>query len=405
MRLAAAGCVAVRPLTGGPARTARWLGVSASAAYLGVPAEYPGVPAKRPGLPAEYPGRPAGESGGRASGALTVVAVLARDAVRLPCGLRLATTGAELPLTSLVPAPSARGAGAAEGRRNGWARLDGPAMAAPVGNGEDTWPGPARSAIAAPVIGNGEISWPGPDGPVVVRVASEWAPRRVRQGAVSAGALAEVRALLPPEVPGIGRALLDALRKAAGTAAGDLAGTAAVDPAGTAAVDLAGTAAGDLAGTAAGNPAGSAAGDPAGTAVAGLLGRGEGLTPSGDDVLAGFLAGASAFRIPIAGLRRAVSRRATATTALSAQLLRHAADGECIDEVADLAAVLTGRGEASLAARRLLAVGHSSGAALACGLLLAAECALRPGPALAGGAAGHRPAGARAGTLAGAGAP
>ena len=42
----------------------------------------------------------------------------------------------------------------------------------------------------------------------------------------------------------------------------------------------------------------AAVGDPdAGVAAAtGLLGRGPGLTPSGDDVLTGFLVGAAAFR-------------------------------------------------------------------------------------------------------------
>ena len=59
--------------------------------------------------------------------------------------------------------------------------------------------------------------------------------------------------------------------------------------------------------------------------------------------------------------------------ALSAALLWHAARGECIDEVAALAAALNGRGDPDAAVERLLAVGHTSGAALAHGVLVAAE--------------------------------
>ena len=63
------------------------------------------------------------------------------------------------------------------------------------------------------------------------------------------------------------------------------------------------------------------------------------------------------------------------TTALSAALLWHAARGECVDEVAAVAAALSGRLDVDAALRRLLDVGHTSGAALAAGLVLAAEAA------------------------------
>ena len=68
------------------------------------------------------------------------------------------------------------------------------------------------------------------------------------------------------------------------------------------------------------------------------------------------------------------------TTALSAALLWHAARGECVDELAGLAAALTsqrcGAEQAGRAVSRLLSVGHTSGAALALGLVAAAETAL-----------------------------
>jgi hypothetical protein len=95
-------------------------------------------------------------------------------------------------------------------------------------------------------------------------------------------------------------------------------------------------------------------------------------------------------------VREAVEVLAPArTTALSAALLWHAARGECIDELAGLAAVLTsqrcGAEQAGPAVSRLLSVGHTSGAALAFGLVTAAEAvparpelerraARRPGP-------------------------
>lgn len=114
--------------------------------------------------------------------------------------------------------------------------------------------------------------------------------------------------------------------------------------------------------------------------VLGLLGLGPGLTPAGDDLLAGLLVGLVGrpeLRDPLAD---AVSRHATRrTTWLSAELLRLAADGLAAPAVVAVADALAGHGTDDAlteAVDALLAVGHSSGPALACGLLLAAETSL-----------------------------
>ncbi len=107
-------------------------------------------------------------------------------------------------------------------------------------------------------------------------------------------------------------------------------------------------------------------GVPAELAGPGLIGLGPGLTPSGDDVLAGYVLGCRARGRPevpfdVADLVR--------TTALSATLLRHAISGECVPQVAALVQAL-GRAE-PVDPGPLLALGHTSGAALGHGLLLA----------------------------------
>lgn len=265
--LSGAASATLRPVLTRPARQARWLGATPAALYLGT----------------------AGEPG--------VVAVLSHDAVRLPCGVLLASTWAELPLSALAPD---RGRG----------------------------PGPC-------LVGDGMVSWTGPHGPVVVSTRREWTPRTAGRGPVSASALAQARGALRASDNGVGAAL------AATLAAAFLAT------------------------------------DDTALAVR-LLGHGPGLTPAGDDVLAGFLAGAYAFGTDVSGLRAELAASAPeGTSALSAALLWHAARGQCIDEVADMAVALTGGCPAWPATMRLLAVGHSSGAALAWGLVLAAEQTLR----------------------------
>jgi uncharacterized protein DUF2877 len=290
--LLAAASSALRPVLAGPARPAQCLGVTRGALYLKIAAP-PGA-----------------------------LAVLAHDAVRLPCGLVLATTSAELPLSSLA-VPS----------------LAQPSLALP-----------SPDASAEFVVGDGAVSWTSPAGPVVVRAVREWAPARPGRGEVAAGALAAARTVL----------------NAAGRSDAELAGA---DP-GIDSQLLAGLA------------AAARDRDASVAAAACLLGNGPGLTPSGDDVLAGFLAGAAAFGLDASELREAIADLAPArTTALSAALLWHAARGECIDEVAAVAAVLTdhrsiGAEQTERAVSQLRSVGHTSGAALALGLVTAAEGAL-----------------------------
>ena len=117
--------------------------------------------------------------------------------------------------------------------------------------------------------------------------------------------------------------------------------------------------------------------DPAGAgeAASALLGRGPGLTPEGDDLLAGAAIGLHA--LAAASLAGAlcppdVERR---TTALSATLLRLAAGGSAPEPMLRVIAGDDPRG----ALADLLGLGRSTGRALAAGLGLAARAA-RPAP-------------------------
>jgi hypothetical protein len=97
--------------------------------------------------------------------------------------------------------------------------------------------------------------------------------------------------------------------------------------------------------------------------VEALAGRGPGLTPAGDDVLAGYAAGLALFHGRTAEAAWLAERAAPRTNALSATLLRHAARGE----LPEPAHVFLERGDPE----PLLAWGHSSGRCLALGLALA----------------------------------
>jgi hypothetical protein len=110
-----------------------------------------------------------------------------------------------------------------------------------------------------------------------------------------------------------------------------------------------------------------------------LLGLGDGLTPEGDDALAGLLValracaahGPTADRLADAVRELAPSR----TTTVSAALLRHASEGHAIPRLLDVIDALGAPSGEGLAAAvvRLLAVGHTSGTALAHGALAAAH--------------------------------
>jgi hypothetical protein len=119
------------------------------------------------------------------------------------------------------------------------------------------------------------------------------------------------------------------------------------------------------------------AGDPG--SVGDLLGLGPGLTPLGDDVLAGWLAAAVASRHPGLGdLRSTVALNASErTTSLSATLLACAARGEGVPEFRSL---LTGVADANAdvveqSLSLLLRVGETSGEGLVLGAQLALQSA------------------------------
>jgi uncharacterized protein DUF2877 len=103
-----------------------------------------------------------------------------------------------------------------------------------------------------------------------------------------------------------------------------------------------------------------------------LVGLGPGLTPTGDDVVAGALVAAHATGHPGLAAWQEQTRaalRVRRTTEVSRGLLHHALDGYAVPELeAFLAAACAGEAQ-SASARPLLAVGHSSGAALAAGAL------------------------------------
>ena len=137
------------------------------------------------------------------------------------------------------------------------------------------------------------MRWTGAAGEVVIHAVRRWRPARVEPLADGwTGGLAVLRSALEP---------LDV-----GLPAGLLAGGAA---------------------------------EPAPGLARRLLGLGPGLTPSGDDLLAGLLLGARAFGVPLADLAEVIAEQAPRrTTALSARLLRHAIEGECVPEAAALVA-------------------------------------------------------------------
>lgn len=103
-----------------------------------------------------------------------------------------------------------------------------------------------------------------------------------------------------------------------------------------------------------------------------LLGRGEGLTPLGDDVLAGWLAFHRAVRVPTREVDEVVRTARARTTLLSATLLDCALHGEALPEFSAWLRAL-GTDEEPATVRALHAVGATSGAGLHLGGTLALD--------------------------------
>ena len=105
-------------------------------------------------------------------------------------------------------------------------------------------------------------------------------------------------------------------------------------------------------------------GTPGAVDVASLVGRGDGLTPYGDDVLCGWLAVTRAGGLPTPQVDAQVRLLAPTTTLLSATLLDCAMHGEALPE---FVAWLAGTGPVEAVER----IGHTSGRGLVEGARLA----------------------------------
>ncbi len=117
-----------------------------------------------------------------------------------------------------------------------------------------------------------------------------------------------------------------------------------------------------------------------------LLGKGPGLTPEGDDYLAGAL---SATRLlaealgderviaMIAGISTPLADLAAVrTTTFSAALIQAALRGHVAEPAGMLLRAITGRGDIAASHLGLIRVGHTSGPALAAGIVLGAQALL-----------------------------
>lgn len=108
-----------------------------------------------------------------------------------------------------------------------------------------------------------------------------------------------------------------------------------------------------------------------------MKGLGYGLTPSGDDFLAGFLLGMHALEmaagVDLAAERHTVREAARGGNPFSEVMLRSAVEGRCFERAGQLIQALFEGAEADVVrhARRLMEVGASSGADLGVGLLFA----------------------------------
>jgi hypothetical protein len=108
-------------------------------------------------------------------------------------------------------------------------------------------------------------------------------------------------------------------------------------------------------------------------AVSSLVGAGQGLTPSGDDFLSGFMAALRTLGSPAlaSALGQAIETNLAATGEISASLLHCAVEGFWPEPLLDLADALAAENEpaALRALEGLLGLGHSSGADMASGFL------------------------------------
>jgi hypothetical protein len=106
-------------------------------------------------------------------------------------------------------------------------------------------------------------------------------------------------------------------------------------------------------------------------AIDSVVGMGRGLTPGGDDIIAGLTTGLRA--VGRHQMAHWIGERAlkNQTTALSADLLRLARDGHaCLEALAVLTALHRPDMSVTDAIDRLLSIGHTSGADLATGMLI-----------------------------------
>lgn len=117
-----------------------------------------------------------------------------------------------------------------------------------------------------------------------------------------------------------------------------------------------------------------------------LLGKGPGLTPEGDDFLAGAMA-ATRLLAEALGYERAVGMIAgismplaalagERTTTFSAALIECALRGQVAEPAGALLRAITGRGDVPASHLGLIRVGHTSGPALAAGIVLGAQSLL-----------------------------
>ncbi|WP_336218396.1 DUF2877 domain-containing protein [Citrobacter amalonaticus] len=102
-----------------------------------------------------------------------------------------------------------------------------------------------------------------------------------------------------------------------------------------------------------------------------LIGRGPGLTPSGDDMLTGMLAVFVATGMPVHRFLPPADQLALLTTSVSCSYLNSARLGEFSTPVLRVMCDLQTGQDADRGLRRLLAVGHTSGADIVSGIALA----------------------------------